>query len=59
MHLATLILGIALGLLLSLLAFIGQIADMDALDADGASGWTAAPFWLLPLCWLIRDGNGS
>lgn len=53
MRVATLILGIGLGLFFSLVGFIAQAANLDELRADNATNWSTATFWLLPLIYLI------
>lgn len=53
MRIATLILGILLGMALLLITFIGMVDNLRELQAAGMDGWSGGVFWLLLLAWAV------
>lgn len=53
MRLATLLLGLVIGALLTVLTFIMFVADQDELAAGGDEAWAEGMFFALTLLWVL------
>ena len=53
MRLATLIVGVLLGVLVIFLSFVDMVAGVDRLQFGGDDAWAGETFWLLMALWAL------
>ena len=53
MRVATLIVGVLLGVLVIFLSFVGMVAGVDTLQFGGNDAWAGETFWLLIALWAL------